>query len=464
MLSPMEMRVLDQNARFLGVATEELMEHAGGAVAGVIAHRYDVGGKNIQVFCGPGNNGGDGFVAARRLMDVGAIVEVILLTEKVKGPARRALETLSLPIHPFDETTKVKGLVVDAILGTGVRGDLRGKYRHAVSLINESKEPVISVDVPTGLGTHHAIRPDVTVTFHDVKEGMTPKNCGEIIVEDIGIPPEAQEFVGPGDLLHYPLPEKESHKGENGRLLVVGGGPYTGAPALVGMAAYRTGVDLVTIVTRPEIAQTVASFSPNLIVRGWTSTKEVIALAATNDAVVIGPGLGPSLGEQVREIVSKCERPMVIDADAIQAIDPLLLGGKSGVITPHVGEFEELTGARPPPDIGGREDVVGRWARKLGFTVLLKASTDVISDGETVKLNRIHNQGMTVGGTGDVLSGVIGALLAKGSTPFNAARMGAFINGYAGNLAFEERWYSLLATDVIEKIPAVLKTTLGPKA
>ncbi|HLE46215.1 MAG TPA: NAD(P)H-hydrate dehydratase, partial [Thermoplasmata archaeon] len=276
------------------------------------------------------------------------------------------------------------------------------------------------------------------------------------------------EYVGPGELLFYPVPRPDSHKGQNGRLLVVGGGPFTGAPAFVGLAAYRIGVDVVHVAT-PSIAfGSVASYSPNLIVHPLAGSRFlkadlpiVLEIASGMDAAVIGPGLGASdaTKDAVRQLIRALGLPMVLDADALTAVseDRGCLAGKRGVVTPHHKEFEVLSGTSLPADLAGKIEGAKAFARASGFTVLMKGAPDVIADATGHRLNKVHNVGMTVGGTGDALAGICGALLAKRVPPFVAARMAAFANGYAGNLAFEERSYGMMTSDLIEKIPRVLK-------
>lgn len=465
MLKNEEVKVLDKNASFLGVPQSALMENAGKSVAEVVMKKF--GPKKVLIFCGSGNNGGDGFVTARHLVKKCSVK--IILVKKIKSELARnnfeKVEEMALPIEEADEQITQCDLIIDAMLGIGIRGELRDPYANIAKKINASGKPIVAVDIPTGLGTNLSISPDLTITFHDLKEGMNKENSGEIIIKDIGIPADAEKFIGPGELVYYPVPRPSSHKGENGVVLVIGGGPYTGAPYLVGMAALRTGADLAFIVTPRSSWEVVASFSPNLIVRPLNreilvpedvpTIKKILEKA---DSVVIGPGLGEKAKtrEAIRLIIEECsEMPMVIDADAIQSN----VEGE-GVITPHAGEFEELTGIGLPKENKKRCDIVKEWAGKLGMTILLKGTIDIISDGKRVKMNKVHNVGMTVGGTGDVLSGIVGALLSKGAESFNAARMGAFINGMGGNMAFNKYSYGMLATDIIDEIPIVLKKYL----
>jgi hydroxyethylthiazole kinase-like uncharacterized protein yjeF len=234
------------------------------------------------------------------------------------------------------------------------------------------------------------------------------------------------------------------------------------------MAAYRVGVDLVRILTPSSAAGIIASYSPTFIVhplagQGLNASHVEDIMAALNDcdAMVIGPGLGsaPDTLAAVCDILARCQKPVVIDADAIRAVgqNRKALKGLRGVITPHAGEFELLTGEKLPEDLEGRCRAVKGWAKRLELTILLKGHTDIVSDGNLVKLNRTGNPGMTVGGTGDVLTGIVGGLLARKASPFNAARIGAIINGYSGDLAFAEAGYSIGPVEVAGKITETMK-------
>ncbi len=473
MLPFLEVRVLDINSERFGVPIDALMENAGEAVAEVIANEVGTG-KRIAVVCGVGNNAGDGFVAARNLMRHN---DVTVLLANPPGDirtdaARRAFERVK---HISSSSVGVNfsrfDIVVDALLGTGTTKDVREPYRSLIGRINDSGTLVVAVDVPSGLGTDIQIKADITVTFTDVKEGMTVDNSGRVVVKDIGVPADAKKFVGPGEYVYYPVRERDSHKGENGKLLIVGGGPFTGAPALAGLAAYRMGVDLVNIATPWMSYGPIASFSPNLIVHrlagdvlGPEDVPAVLKLMENADALLIGPGLGIEERTQaaVREIVSACQLPLVVDADGITAVsaDLSVLKGKRCVITPHSREYRSLTGKDLPKDIDARMADVAASSRELGVVLLVKGMIDVVSDGFWTKLNQTGNPGMSVGGTGDTLAGEVAALMSKNVTPFNAARIAAFSNGAAGDLAFDRNGYGLMATDVIDNLPEVLRRSL----
>lgn len=470
-IPPEEVKVLDINSRHLGVRTLTLMENAGAAVARHLADRYPSGTK-VAILCGRGNNGGDGFVAARHLGTTSP-VEVFLV--EPDAPVATSIAAANLErvqpmvrrIEAFD--TKHHDLVVDAMLGVGLRGKPREPYASVIKKINRRRKPVVSVDVPSGWPSELRVRPQETVTFHAPKKGMNKKNSGRIVVADIGIPADAERYCGPGDFSLLPRRRPDAHKGDAGRVLVIGGGPYTGAPAFTGMAAMRSGVDLVFVATPEPAALPVAVHSPDLIVKSLDGdillerhVPELLKSTKDIDVVAIGPGLGSASEtiDAIQRFVQGCTKPMVIDADAIGACGqkPQVLRKKKVVITPHASEFAKLNGkplGTDDPDRRGEK--VRSAAAKLKATLLLKGPVDVISDGSTVKLNRTGNNALAVGGTGDVLTGLVAGMVAQGAEGFHAARIGAFAMGLAGDLAFEERSYGLVASDVIEKIPVVIR-------
>lgn len=477
-----QMAAIDANCEYLGIRRLQLMENAGAAVANAVKKRAASG--KVVMIAGRGNNGGDAFVAARHLS--GYDTTVILLGRKEDIKTSEALHnwnvlektSLSL-IHVTDaamfDTPLIKNadVIIDGIFGTGIKGKLKDPESTAIDLINASDAYVISVDVPSGFDPdggkfEKAVQANMTLTFHKMKIGLLSMNAakftGDIQVIDIGIPPEAEFFVGPGDIQPFLKRPATSHKGDAGRVLVIGGGAYSGAPALAALAALRAGADIVTVAAPKSVSDIIASFSPNLIVRplsGNRLVEEDIPLISElinkHDVVVMGMGLGneyPTL-EAVRKIVPMC-RKVVVDADAL-ARDVLHEGHGDIIVTPHAGEMKRLSGADVPEDEKKKLAFVRDFAKDNKLTVLLKGKVDIISDGTEVRANRTGNSGMTVGGTGDVLAGLAGALFAKHDA-FSAACAAAFINGAAGDLAFEEFGYGLLATDVIDRIPEVMKS------
>ncbi len=510
-----EVKVLDRNTEALGIPTLRLMENAGTALAKEITE-HQVKGRKILILCGTGNNGGDGLVAARHLSTYFR-VRVMVMGKGMKSEiARINLDRLpeSVGIHmisPEEENWNERidlairevDLIVDSMLGVGITGKLRQPYRCIVEKVNASEKPIISVDMPTGLGGEIAVKPAITVTFHDIKPGMVERktdmegnvieegNCGRIVVADIGIPLEAEKFVGIGEFSYYPLPSRDAHKGNNGNVLIVGGGAFTGAPALAASAALRTGSDLIFMAVPYRVYPIIASMSRDFIVNPLASEKYlttedvpiILDMSQRAHAVLIGPGLGkhPETMEAVQELARRLERPMVVDADAIYALRNIRFDGDV-VFTPHGTEFlrafegSTLEERYPPKKAfhqrisshltakeSNRVNMIINFARTHGVTVVQKGHHDLISDGIRVKFNRTGNPGMTVGGTGDVLAGIIASLFARGLEPFNAARLGAYINGRAGDLAFEDYWYSLTASDVVERIPRVFMEVFGEK-
>lgn len=276
-----------------------------------------------------------------------------------------------------------------------------------------------------------------------------------------------------------PKREAESHKGNFGRLLVVGGGSrYVGAPALVGLAALRSGVDLAVIAAPERTAWTINTLSPDLITVKLrcqdlepSALPDVSSELESSTAVVIGPGLG-SLPKTLEAVISLArllrkehpELPALFDADAFKALGraPELLKDMPWVMTPHAGEFKILTGYDLPADLQGRAEMASRAARELGCVILLKGHVDIIASADgALKLNYTGNPGMTVGGTGDVLSGIVGAFLSQRASPFQAAAAGAWVCGRAGDLCLGEKGYEFVASDVIDKIPEVFKEVRG---
>ena len=284
---------------------------------------------------------------------------------------------------------------------------------------------------------------------------------GEVTVADIGIPGAAETFVGPGDLLHLGR-DPDSHKGDHGEVLVIGGGPYTGAPALAAQSAYRAGADLVRVACPDAIADAVASFDENVITRPVPGDRirpghvnRLLDLAAEHDAVVIGPGLGDADGTlaAVESFLESFDGRAVVDADALSVV-PEVDTDATLICTPHRGELRGM-GGDAPDDWRERADAVEAFAADFGHTLLVKAPYDVISDGERTRVNRTGNPGMTVGGTGDVLAGATAAL-ATVHDPVAAASIAAYATGAAGDAVVEEGGYGLLPSDLLPALRDVL--------
>jgi NAD(P)H-hydrate epimerase len=490
-MTSFEATILDRNSEYLGVSTLQLMENAGRSVADEIVARFGAG-SSVVIYGGTGRNGGDGMVIARHLAARGLSVSYKLVgsEDSISDPTVihnwRALKSLSrtVKIELCRDSSSLSesdsDVVVDALLGTGVKGKLRQPILKAVEVVNGSRGYKVAVDVPTGIDSDtgdvlgEAVHANLTVTFHAIKKGLSKAKevCGEIKVADIGIPPEAAVFAGPGDVevsvIRRPL---EAHKGQFGRLLVIGGNEiFTGAPTLVGLAAYRTGTDLVFVAAPEKTAQAISSISPNLITIKLpganlmpTHVRILRDQLEKANAIAMGPGLGLnkqtiSAARKIIQLVLRLRKPLLLDADALKALGVVRkeIFDNSTVMTPHAGEFQAVFGKLPSRDLKARSSEVKAFATRSGSVVLLKGHTDIISDGLSVKLNQTGNPGMTVGGTGDVLSGIVAGLMAQGVGGFRAAVTGAFVNGAAGDLAEQEYGYHLTATDLLDHIPKVL--------
>jgi len=463
MITALDSSVIDANSEALGIGVPVLMENAGRAVASVLSERFP--DKKIAFVCGNGNNGGDGITAAKFMSKNNVTVFLLKPKETIRSEfVKDTLSKLKCRVSSFKEfDDREYDVLVDCALGTGMTGEVRPPYDEFIKMANTFTGNVVSVDVPSGLGTTMTVKPEMTITFHDIKEGMNNENSGEIIVKDIGIPDDAYDNVGPGDMLRYPIPEKDSHKGSNGRLLIIGGGPYYGAPAMSALAAMRVGVDIVRLAVPENCSSIIASFSPVFVISElsgktlrMTHLNHLMDLTKQFDAVLIGPGLGtsPITVGLVKEFVRTCKLPVVVDADGLTALGKDFVSVGKTILTPHIKEFEKLGG------IPKGADSVKELSRKTNSVVLLKGMIDLISDGYRVRSNLTGSAGMTSAGTGDVLSGIVAGLASKGMGCFDAACVGAFISGRAGEIAFDERSYGMIATDVIEAIPKVLKEYL----
>ena len=485
-----KMRAIDANCAYLGLSPVQLMENAGAAIAREIMSKTSSG--RVLFVAGRGNNGGDAFVAARHLaMNENYDVRLILLGNSSRIRTQESKHNFALltysgltelrEIADSKELEKNSGwkdndIIVDGVLGSGIKGAPREPESTAIDLINSSGSYIISIDSPSGYDLDggevvKSVVADLTITFHKMKAGLelsdSEKYTGLVKVAPIGVCRDAEEYVGMGDLMSLTHRNSDAHKGNSGRVLIIGGGAYYGAPALAAMAALRTGADIVTVAVPENVADTVASFSPNLIViplEGDRLTPSNISvlknLLETHDVAVIGPGLGrdPATLAAVEQLLFLC-RKAVVDADALFGLKlPIKSEGKF-ILTPHLAEFSRLSGSEIPDALASKKEIVSSFSSENDVTVVLKGKIDVISDGSLTRLNRTGNAGMTVGGTGDVLTGITGALFALNDA-MDAASCAVFISGAAGDLAFENKGNGLLATDIIDRITDVISGVL----
>lgn len=487
-----EIRAIEVNSEYYGISLIQLMENAGRNIALEINSRFKPEQK-IAIFCGLGGNGGDGFVAARHLLSMGYKISIILIGKEqdiVHEAAVKnwiALQPLKkdILINQVTDSSMIPNIkadiVVDALLGTGSKGKLKPLLSKIVDYINSMKVPVIAVDVPTGVNSDtgeilgNAVKADFTVTFYKPKKGLeaAKKYTGKIIIKDIGLPEQFETFSGPGDvLLATKTRASNAHKGDSGRLLVIGGSEvFSGAPSLVSLAALRTGIDIALTAAPEMAAHDIASLSPDLIViklEGKNLSENNINCIKEHiknvDAIVLGPGLGlnsetKKFVKSAVDLIEKAGKPLLLDADGLKAFAefkrrltiPL-------VLTPHAGEYAILTEKELPSieDIDKRVYAIKKTAEELNAVLLVKGQIDIITDGKRSKLNFTGNSGMSVGGTGDVLSGIVGALLSQKVNPFEAAVAGAFVNGAAGDLVANELGNHMVASDLLNWIPMVL--------
>ena len=489
-----EMRIAESNSEQFGVTRLSLMEKAGTAVAEA-AKKVKQRPGTVVVVCGSGNNGGDGLVAARHLLQDGYRVTVFLTSESSgirTGEARANFEAFKKTGGEHFDTSNgdflrrlVEGLrradlIIDAIFGTGIAGKITGLPAEAISLMIESGKKIIAVDTPSGLDPFSgqvaeiAVKADLTVTFHGQKKGLAERAeyTGVVEVVDIGIPINANLFVTEEDLraLLKPRP-RFSHKGDYGTVLVIGGSDlYSGAPALAGLAALRTGTGLAFIGAPEAVAPSIRATSPDLIVRplpGGSVKPEHLDLLKEQferaTVVAIGPGLGRDelsleTAKMIFELSMRSDKPIVLDADAIGVINSVKSSRSDrAVITPHAGEFKRITGTETKEHWRDRLQVVNEYSSKKNCTILLKGHHTVLSDGKRTRVYRGGNPGMAKGGMGDVLTGVISGLISQNLGVFDSACLGAYITGEAANRLFKTMGFHFLASDLLSAIPEVMR-------
>ena len=473
-LSNEQMARADAFAVASGVASLQLMENAGNAVADVIAARYAP--WVTVVLCGPGNNGGDGFVVARRLAERGFAVRVAcnLVTSADAGAMAERWTGPRLPLSPA--ALEGATLIVDALFGAGLSRPLEGAARETVEAANESGLPIVAIDMPSGVAGDSgqalgdaAVRAQMTVTFFRKKPAhlLQPGRdlCGEIVLADIGIPPDALGGValfenGPARW-RYPWPRANAHKYDRGHCLAVSGPLYaTGAIRLAARAALRAGAGLVSVASPREAILVHAAHLTAIMIKPFAGPKGLADLLTDTrlNSVVIGPGLG--VGGETRELVSvvlASGASAVLDADALTSYqgDPDALFARikhACVLTPHEGEFERIF-----PNLlagsAGKVEAVRAAAARAGAVVLLKGNDTVIAspDGMAV-INANAPPTLATAGAGDVLAGIVAGLLAQGMEAFAATSCGAWLHGEAA----ARFGPGLIAEDLPELLPQVL--------
>ncbi|WP_306059739.1 NAD(P)H-hydrate epimerase [Natronococcus wangiae] len=469
MITGERMAAVDENAEALGVPRKQLMESSGHAVARVVREVAEPG-SSVAIVAGRGNNGGDAFVTARFLDDYDVTTLLLGRAENIGTEIARenweALQAADYETREIADSSRFElpdcDVVIDAMLGTGISGDLREPAATAAEAINAADATVVAVDVPSGFDAdegdvaENAVEADRVVTFHDTKPGLEDLDA-ELAVADIGIPAAAEGDVGPGDV-SLARPD-----GRDGRPYVIGGGPYTGAPALAAQAALRAGAELSFVAAPDVVAGEIQSYAEDLIVQPYENdvltpdvAENLLETAEEYDnVVVIGPGLGTDdeTLEAARQFLSSYSGRAVVDADALEVV-PEIETDATLLCTPNRGELARM-GGPDTDDLAAVADEIETFAADLGHVVLAKGANDVITDGERTRISRSGTPGMAVGGTGDTLAGTVAALL-EDAEPMDAAAAGAHVNGLAGERLAETDELGFLASELLEEIPAVL--------
>jgi len=459
-----------------GLPGTVLMERAG-AVAFTLLMQYWPEAKKLCVVCGTGNNGGDGFVLARLAKEQGQQVDVFVVGNpgKIKGDAllaKQRLEESGVAAQTYTmEALPSADVVVDAIFGTGLKGGVEGDELQAVKTLNTHGAPVLALDIPTGLlaDSGHvfteAVKANVTVSFIGLNQGLLtakgPDYSGELFFDDLDIPDDVFLRVPVSKTrLRFPAcivkkRDKESHKGVFGHALIIGGDiGMSGAARMASEAALRTGAGLVSLATRSAHAAIINSTRPEMMSYPVEDENALLTLLDIANVVAVGPGLGKSeWASTLFAAAINNEKPLVVDADALNLLADKQVKRENWILTPHPGEAARLLGCSTPEVQADRFSSVKALSEKFGATVILKGNgTLIYSDGATYLCDK-GNPGMASGGMGDVLTGVVSGLLAQGFSLTDAANAGVYIHASAGDAAAKEAGErGLLASDLMPEI------------
>ncbi len=502
-LSGEQMRRVDRRAiETLGIPSLELMENAGRGIADALVRDYPTASSGpVLILCGKGNNGGDGLVCARHLLTHGIRAKVLVLAglgtltgdaaanlRAADGAGIAIVEVSALDVWDREKTVLDDApLVIDAMLGTGVQGGARGLPAKVIEDLNASSSTVVSVDLPSGADADSpalegaTVRADGTYTLCRPKialiAGPAAERAGRWRVIPIGIPDEAVQAEG--SILEWidrssmagllPARSADSHKGTYGHLLAVAGSrDKSGAAVLVGRGALRAGAGLVTVATAVSAQARVAVQQAELMTEPLAEIDEgalaesaadrVLKLATATTAVAIGPGLGRAeeTVAAVRRILEATPGPVVVDADGLYRADPATLAGR--IITPHPGEAARLLGASTAEVQADRLEAARGLVRLTDAIVILKGHRSIVAapDGK-LAINSNGNPGMATAGTGDVLTGILGAFLARGLERWDAARLAVFVHGRAGDRASRRSGHEgLIASDLVTEVAGSL--------
>ncbi|MGZ8224194.1 MAG: NAD(P)H-hydrate dehydratase [Methylobacter sp.] len=454
-----------------GIPGFELMSKAGYEVFQCIRNKWP-NAKTLAVFCGCGNNAGDGYIVAGLAYEAALKVSVYAVSEpeKLQGDALTAYQNCvksNVQVIAFQPGHIIEAdVIVDALLGTGLDRPVTGLYAEAVQMINDSSAAVIAVDIPSGLHADTgnvmscAVEADCTVTFIGMKQGLltgqAPEYCGELVFSSLAVPEDVFQKVSSSAvrILQAPLPQRHrcSHKGDYGHALIIGGElGFSGAAMLSGEAALRVGTGLVSIATRLEHSGSMNLIRPELMCHGVENAWQLVALLEKASVIVLGPGLGQSdWAKQLFTVAVASGKPLVIDADGLNLLANAPLAKPDLILTPHPGEAARLLNLSTAEIQQDRFAAVSAIQSKFHGIAVLKGAGTLIASEHEIAVSTTGNPGMASGGMGDVLSGVIAGLVAQGLTLKNAAQQGVYIHGLAADLAAEndgER--GMLASDLM---------------
>lgn len=455
----------------LKVPEQELMERAGASSFKVLRKRWP-DAKRIAVLCGKGNNGGDGYVLARLAKEKGLEVTVYqqCSTSELKGPALKAAKKAEKIGVLFKSAGFVgrEDVIVDALLGIGISGEVQGEIKKTIDICNDSSSPVLAIDTPSGLDVDKgivlgcAVKADVTVTYIGRKAGLFTGQgvafAGEVICESLTLPKEAWKDVKPVaklvcELPTFPKRAKDAHKGKYGHVLVIGGDQgMAGAVRMAGEAALRVGSGLVTVATRAEHIGVVAGQRPELMCKGILDADELDPLLSRASVIIVGPGLGESdWSKACFEKVLKADLPMVVDADGLNLLAENPRENPNWILTPHPGEAARLLDIETSDIQLDRLASTSQIEKKYSGICVLKGAGTIVKEANSLPvICQVGNPGMATGGMGDVLSGVIGGLLAQGQTLTKAAVNGVMLHGHAADLVAQQSGErGLIATDLM---------------
>ena len=480
--TPEQVRALDHAAiHDSGVPGWVLMHRAGRCAWRLLASRYPHA-RRILVLCGGGHNGGDGFVIARLAAEAGHPVDLCVLTDlqALEGDAglaaQQACECLT-PTAFTPELATQADVIVDALLGTGLDRPVTGHFAEVIDAVNAAGQPVMAVDVPSGLsaatgkvlGT--AVRAAVTPTFIGLKRGLltgdAPDYAGEVLFNDLGVParvyqgitPAAQRFPATALSRYLPVRPRGAHKGAFGHALVIGGDRgLGGAVRIAGEASARSGAGLVSVATRSEHVAPCLAAQPELMVQGIDQPELIAPLLEKASVVAIGPGLGQdeAWGRRLFGAALAAGRPLVVDADALNWLAQSPVARPDWVLTPHPGEAARLLGCSTDAVEADRFAAVTALAERYGGVVVLKGAGTLVSDGQRCRVIEGGNPGMASGGMGDALTGVVLGLRAQGLSAWEAAAVGARVHAEAGDRAARDGERGLLAGDLVNELRDVV--------